>query len=240
MVVGPFVNGSAVLIGGLAGAFLGTKVPERLRVALPMTFGLSSMGLGIVLIGKIHSLPAVILALIIGAAIGELVFLEEKIGRLGNLAKGLVGRFQSEQTETGLSGAAFTEKYVAIMVLFCASGTGIIGAMTEGMTHDPNILFVKSIMDIFTAAIFATLLGYAVAVIAVPQLIIQLVLASAAVLIMPHTSPTMMSDFTAAGGFIMLAAGFRIAGIKSFPVANMLPALILVMPVSYLWTLYIH
>ncbi|MDE1190317.1 MAG: DUF554 domain-containing protein [Pantoea sp.] len=240
MVVGPFVNGSAVLLGGLAGAFLGTKVPERLRVALPMTFGLSSMGLGIVLIGKIHSLPAVILALIIGAAIGELVFLEEKIGRLGNLAKGLVGRFQSEQTETGLSGAAFTEKYVAILVLFCASGTGIIGAMTEGMTHDPNILFVKSIMDIFTAAIFATLLGYAVAVIAVPQLIIQLVLASAAVLIMPHTSPTMMSDFTAAGGFIMLAAGFRIAGIKSFPVANMLPALILVMPVSYLWTMYIH
>ncbi|MDF7660288.1 DUF554 domain-containing protein [Erwiniaceae bacterium L1_54_6] len=240
MVVGPFVNGSAVLIGGLAGAFLGTKVPERLRVALPMTFGLSSMGLGIVLIGKIHSLPAVILALIIGAAIGELVFLEEKIGRLGNLAKGLVGRFQSEQTETGLTGAAFTEKYVAILVLFCASGTGIIGAMTEGMTHDPNILFVKSIMDIFTAAIFATLLGYAVAVIALPQLIIQLVLASAAVLIMPHTSPTMMSDFTAAGGFIMLAAGFRIAGIKSFPVANMLPALILVMPVSYLWTMYIH
>lgn len=39
MVVGPFVNGSAVLIGGLVGAFLGTKVPERLRVALPMTFG---------------------------------------------------------------------------------------------------------------------------------------------------------------------------------------------------------
>jgi uncharacterized protein len=240
MVVGPFVNGSAVLIGGLAGAFLGTKVPERLRVALPMTFGLSSMGLGIVLIGKIHSLPAVILALIIGAALGELVFLEEKIGRLGNLAKGLVGRFQGEQTETGLTGAAFTEKYVAIMVLFCASGTGIIGAMTEGMTHDPNILFVKSIMDIFTAAIFATLLGYAVAVIAVPQLIIQLVLASAAVLIMPHTTATMMSDFTAAGGFVMLAAGFRIAGIKSFPVANMLPALVLVMPISHLWTMFIH
>lgn len=106
----------------------------------------------------------------------------------------------------------FTEKYVAIMVLFCASGTGIIGAMTEGMTHDPNILLVKSIMDIFTAAIFATVLGYAVAVIAIPQLIIQL----------------------------LLAAGFRIAGIKSFPVANMLPALILVMPVSYLWTLLIH
>ncbi|ATA18465.1 hypothetical protein EDC48_103264 [Gibbsiella quercinecans] len=238
MVVGPFVNGSAVLIGGLIGAYLGNKVPERLRTALPMTFGLSSMGLGIVLIGKIHSLPAVVLALIIGAALGEWVFLEEKIGRLGNLAKGLVSRFQTD--DTGLDPKAFTEKYVAILVLFCASGTGIIGAMTEGMTHDPNILFVKSIMDIFTAAIFATVLGYAVAVIAVPQLIIQLLLAFSAVLIMPHTTPAMMNDFTAAGGFVMLAAGFRIAGIKSFPVANMLPALVLVLPVSYLWALYIH
>ncbi|WP_409076480.1 DUF554 domain-containing protein (plasmid) [Pantoea sp. C3] len=238
MVVGPFVNGSAVLVGGLAGAFLGNKVPERLRVALPMTFGLASMGLGIVLIGKIHSLPAVILALILGAALGESVFLETKIGRLGNLAKGLVSRFQKQ--DTGLDPAAFTERYVAILVLFCASGTGVIGAMTEGMTHDANILLVKSIMDIFTAAIFATVLGYAVAVIAIPQLIVQLLLASSAVLIMPHTSAPMMNDFTAAGGFVMLAAGFRIAGIKSFPVANMLPALALVMPVSYLWTYFIH
>ncbi|MBZ6387301.1 MULTISPECIES: DUF554 domain-containing protein [Pantoea] len=238
MVTGPFVNGSAVLIGGIVGAWLGDKMPERLRVSLPMTFGLSSMGLGIVLIGKIHSLPAVILALILGAAIGELFFLEEKIGRLGNLARGLVARFQ--RSDGGLDQAAFTERYVAILVLFCASGTGIIGAMTEGMTHDPNILLVKSIMDIFTAAIFATLLGYAVAVIAVPQLIVQLLLASCAVLIMPHTSQAMMNDFTAAGGFVMLAAGFRIAGIKSFPVANMLPALLLVMPVSHLWTHFIH
>lgn len=38
----------------------------------------------------------------------------------------------------------------------------------------------------------------------------------------------------------MLVAGFRIAGIKSFPVANMLPALVLVMPISHLWSIYIH
>lgn len=238
MVTGPFVNGSAILLGGMAGAWLGNKMPERLRVSLPMTFGLSSMGLGIVLIGKIHSLPAVILALILGAAMGELLFLEEKIGRLGSLARGLVSRFQSSKGE--LDQQAFTERYVAILVLFCASGTGIIGAMTEGMTHDSTILLVKAIMDLFTAAIFATLLGYAVALIAVPQLIVQLLLAACAVFIMPHTSEAMMNDFTAAGGFVMLAAGFRIAGIKSFPVANMLPALVLVMPVSHLWTDFMH
>ncbi|HEY0207693.1 DUF554 domain-containing protein [Acerihabitans sp.] len=238
MLIGPFVNGCAVLAGGIVGAFFGDKIPERLRIALPLTFGLSSMGLGIALIVKIHSLPVVILSLIVGAAIGELVYLERRIGMMGNVAKGIANRFSADDGK--LDPAVFTEKFVAILVLFCASGTGIIGAMTEGMTHDANILFVKSIMDIFTAAIFATVLGYAVALIAVPQLVIQLCIASAAVLIMPHTTPEMMGDFTAAGGFIMLATGFRIAGIKSFPVGNLLPALVLVLPISHFWTLFIH
>lgn len=50
-----------------------------------MTFGLSSMGLGIVLIGKIHSLLAVVLALIIGSALGEWIFLEKNrhLGKSG-------------------------------------------------------------------------------------------------------------------------------------------------------------
>jgi hypothetical protein len=34
----------------------------------------------------------------------------------------------------------------------------------------------------------------------------------------------------------MLAAGFRICGIMVFPVANMLPALLLAMPLSALWS----
>jgi uncharacterized membrane protein YqgA involved in biofilm formation len=39
---------------------------------------------------------------------------------------------------------------------------------------------------------------------------------------------------------IMLATGLRISGIKSFPVANMIQGLILVMPISHLWTTFIH
>ena len=43
----------------------------------------------------------------------------------------------------------------------------------------------------------------------------------------------------APGGCIMFATGFRICGIKSFPVGNMIPALVLAMPVSHLWVTYI-
>jgi uncharacterized membrane protein YqgA involved in biofilm formation len=91
---------------------------------------------------------------------------------------------------------------------------------------------------VFTAAIFATALGYAVGVIALPQFAIQAALALGAKFLMPLTTPAMIADFSACGGVIMLATGLRICGIKTFPVANWLPALVLVMPVSWLWHQY--
>jgi uncharacterized membrane protein YqgA involved in biofilm formation len=49
----------------------------------------------------------------------------------------------------------------------------------------------------------------------------------------------MIADFSACGGLILLATGFRIAEIKNFAVANMLPALFLVLPISALWARFV-
>lgn len=238
MLIGPYFNGAAVITGGCTGAFLGARLPERLRTALPQTFGLASMGLGITLVIKVKFMPAVVLALILGAAIGEMIYLEKFIGKLAGSTRGVVERYLP--SNSGLSHAEFTERFVAILVLFCASGTGIFGAMREGMTGDPSILYIKTILDLFTSAIFATALGYAVASIAIPQLSIQLLLALLAALILPMTTPEMMADFSAVGGLIMLATGFRICGVKAFPVANMIPALVIVMPISSMWAHFVH
>ncbi len=129
----------------------------------------------------------------------------------------------------------YSELCRVIIVLFCASGTGIFGAMNEGMTGDPSILIAKSFLDFFTAMICCSL-GIAVSVISIPLLIIQLTLAWAAALILPLTTPSMMADFSAVGGLLLLATGLRICGIKMFPVVNMLPALLLAMPLSAAWT----
>ncbi len=240
MLIGPIVNGSAVAIGGALGAFLSTRIPERLRTALPLTFGLASIGMSITMVVKLKYLPAVILALILGAIIGELIYLEKGIGKIGGKVRKLIDRGvpAGEPDVAALSHDEFLEKFVAILVLFCASGTGIFGAMNEGMTGDAQILLTKSILDLFTAAIFATSLGYAVAVIAIPQFAIQMALALGASQILPMTTPMMIADFSGVGGMIMLATGFRICGIKSFPIANMLPALFIAMPISALWLKY--
>lgn len=237
MLIGPYANGVAIIVGGLTGAFLGTRLPERLRTALPQTFGLASVGLGVVLVLKVKFMPAVILALVLGAMFGELFYVEKGIGAAASATRGFVDRFLPPVE--GISREEFMNKFVAIVVLFCASGTGIFGAMREGMTGDPSILYIKTILDLFTAAIFATSLGYAVATVAVPQIAIQVGLALLAALILPLTDQTMMDDFSAAGGLIMVATGLRICGIKMFPVANMLPGLLLVMPFSYLWATYV-
>ncbi len=41
------------------------------------------------------------------------------------------------------------------------------------------------------------------------------------------------------GGFLLIATGCRIAKMQDFPVADMIPATVLVMPLSALWTNYI-
>ena len=232
--IGPFVNGASVVLGSLTGASMGNRISENLRTKMPLVFGVSSMGLGIAMIVKVKFLPAVILALLVGTMIGELIHLETGIQKLAAKTKGFIEKF-AKPMDDSLTQEQFLEKFVAILVLFCASGTGIFGAMNEGMTGDTSLLMVKSFLDLFTAAIFATALGFTVATLAIPQFLIQGSLFLLATKILPMTTPFMIADFSACGGLIMVATGFRIAGIKPFAVANMLPALFLAMPLSALW-----
>lgn len=233
MLIGPYVNGAAVIIGGLLGAVASSYISDRVKNSLPMIFGLCSVGLGISLIIKVKYMPAVVLAMIIGTALGEILYVEKGVGKAAGSTRTLINKFLPPVK--GLSQNEFTEKFVAILVLFCASGTGIFGAMHEGMTGDPSILYIKTVLDLFTAAIFATMLGFSVMVIGIPLVIIQVGLATLATLILPMITPEMMADFSCAGGLLMVATGLRICNIKTFPVANMLPALVLVMPFSWLW-----
>lgn len=72
--------------------------------------------------------------------------------------------------------------------------------------------------------------------VAVPQAAVFFALFFAAKAIYPLTTPTMIGDFKACGGFLLIATGCRIAKMQDFPVADMIPAMVLVMPLSALWT----
>lgn len=138
-----------------------------------------------------------------------------------------------------LSQEEFISTLVTVIVLFCASGTGIYGSLDAGMTGDNVILISKSILDLFTAAVFACNLGYVVSLIALPQLVLFLALFYGARGILPLTTPDMIANFKACGGFLMVATGLRMTKIKEFPIADMIPAMILAMPFSWMWTNWI-
>jgi len=231
--VGPYVNAACVLGGSVLGAVLAGAFPVTLRARMTHVFGLSAMGIGVAMIVKVKCLPAVVLALLVGTIVGEVFHLETAIGRLAGKTRYLVEKLF--KPKHSMDHDEFMQKFVALMVLFCVSGTGVFGSMNEGMTGDPTLLIVKAILDFFTSAIFAASLGISVATLCVPQVVVQAALYFAAASIMPLTTPDMIGDFSASGGLVLLATGFRICEMKNFAIANMIPSMFLVMPLSALW-----
>ena len=234
MPIGVIINTVAIFLGGIAGALLGDKLPEKYKEQLNLIFGLCSMGMGISSIVLMKYMPAVVFALIIGTIVGLVFKLGDKVYELCSKLQKVMIRIVPKK-ETNMSETEFLATLITVIVLFCSSGMGIYGSLSEGMTGDSSLLITKSILDFFTAAIFACNLGYIVSLIAVPQFVIFKTLFLSASFIVPLTTPDMIADFKACGGFLMVAAGFRILKLKMFPVVDMIPAMILVMPFSWFW-----
>lgn len=232
--LGPLVNSAALLVGGALGAACGAAVPKRVTEALPLTCGVLSACIGTVMVSRVHALPAVALAMLGGSFIGELLYLERRLEALIRWCQKLAERFMPPQNDDPRA-QNFIHRFVGVLVLFSVSGMGVFGSMREGMTGDSSILLAKSVLDLFTALIFAAELGYSVILIAIPQIVIQGSLFACASLLVPLVTRNMQADFSACGGIVMFATGLRICGIKLFPIVNMLPALILAMPVSACW-----
>ena len=225
MPTGVIINVLSVVLGGWLGSRMGGRLSERLKQQMTVTFGVCALAMGISSVVLMRNMPAVIFAVIIGTLAGTALDIDGAIRR----GTGALLRKMSPGTDVDLG------LMVTAMVLFCASGTGIYGSMTSGMTGDHSILIAKSILDFFTAMIFACRLKRATMLIGIPQLVIMLSLFCLARVILPLTDAVMIDDFKACGGFILLATGLRIAKIKEFPIADMIPAMNLVMPISAFW-----
>ncbi|MDO4615481.1 MAG: DUF554 domain-containing protein [Lachnospiraceae bacterium] len=238
MPTGILINVASVALGGLLGTLAGHKMSISFKENLNMIFGVCAMTMGISSIALMVNMPAVIFAVIIGTAIGLVLHFGEWISKGAVQMEKVVSRILP-QKESDISEKEFRDTLITIIVLFCASGTGIYGSILSGMTGDQSILISKSILDFFTAMIFACILGLVVSFIAIPQLIIFMILFLLAGVIYPLTTPDMINDFKACGGVLLLATGFRMIKVKMFPTADMIPAMILVMPCSWIWATYI-
>lgn len=228
MPIGVIVNCISVLAGGVIGSALGHVLPNSLKEHLPTLFGMCSIAIGINSIIKAVSMTAVVLAILVGFTIGHLLHLEDWASRF----------FHRLVKTMHLGGDNIDmEFYITAVALFCCSGFGWYSTLTEGIAGDPNLLFAKSVLDFFTAMIFASTLGKAICAIPLPQCVILLCVFTAGRLLSGALTPEMFADLSACGGVLTMSAGFRVSKIKSVPLVDLMPALILVMPFSALWTM---
>lgn len=238
MPTGIIINTLSIAIGGILGTLIGGKLTEDFKDKLNMVFGVCAMGMGISSIVLMENMPAVICAVILGTILGLAVHLGDMINKAASGMQKVIGRFIKKENRK-MPEEEFVSSLITVIVLFCASGAGIYGSLISGMNGDHSILIAKSVLDLFTALIFACMLGIVVAAIAVPQFIIFFSLFLLAGIIYPMTTPAMISDFKACGGLLLVATGFRMIKLKMFPVADMIPAMIFVMPFSFIWSAYI-
>ena len=194
MPVGVIINVCAVITGGLLGGAVGKFLSADFKMNLNMIFGACAMTMGINSIVLMENMPAVIFSVVLGTSIGLACHLGKLINAGGQAMQKLISRFV--KNESGLSQEEFTNELVTVIVLFCASGTGIYGTIVAGMSGDHSILISKSILDLPTAMIFACTLGVVVSLIAVPQFLIFMLLFVLAKVIFPLTTPVMINDFS--------------------------------------------
>lgn len=221
--IGIAANVAAVILGGLAGCLFKKILPKRVVEMLYMTFGFCALAIGVVSIVKLDSLTIVVLSVILGAVLGELCCIDSSVRRLIRFILGRLSRDHGEDRDM--------EILCLAMAIICFSGTGVFGALSEGLDGDHSILLAKSVLDLFTVMVFATTTGWFVILFSVPQTAIFLLFFFAASLLSPMLTEQAIANFKATGGILTVMVGYNMlagqVGLKKIRVLNAVPALIL-------------
>ena len=167
---GTLINVATVLLGTLLGLTLGGRLPERTQRTLLQTLSLVTLFIALDMAGNLNrvkgsSIPGVILALValaLGAVIGEALGIEEGLARLGETLR---RRFRG--------GGRFTEGFVAASLLFCIGPMTIVGGLQNGLTGDSSTYILKSTLDGIAALALAGGYGIGVGFSALTVLLLQ-------------------------------------------------------------------
>lgn len=233
MPVGIIMDAVCYVIGSVVGAAIGKHVPRHISKNLLLVLGYATLALGISLITKASALPPVIFSITIGTLIGELLGIENRLIRVLRKAGGSILKNNS----SGMSDDKYIDQFITMLMVFVMGATGMLGALTEGMTGDSSVMMSKAMIDLLASATFATTMGFLSVSIVIPQLLLFIPLFLLADLIAPFADAAMIGNFSACGGVIMIMTGMKVCEIKQMQITNTLPAFILIMPVTWIWNL---
>ena len=223
--LGTLLNTATVLTGGGLGITAGSRIPQRVREGLIAVLGLFVVVYGVrTAVSPAFSgraapdLAVVLLALLVGTAIGSILDLDGLLHRFGDAVEARVGGGDGD----GRLGRAL----VTTSLLFCVGPLTILGSFNDGARGDILLLGIKSALDGVAALAFGASLGVGVLLSAVTVLVVQGALTAAAYLTRGAVDPALVTAALGTGGVLLVAIGLGLLEVRRLRVADMLPALL--------------
>ncbi len=222
---GTLINAGAIVIGSIIGMIFHSRFPKRILEIVFQAIGLFTLFLGFKMAIETNQLLIMIFSLIIGAIIGEFLKLEESTN---GITQKLKKRLKSDNPK-------FTEGLITAFLLFCMGSMTILGAIEEGLGNEPNLLLAKSVLDGFASMALASALGVGVLFSIIPLIIYQGGITLLAHFFGQFVAQQIITELTAVGGILLIGLGINILEIKKIHILNMIPALIVVVVLAWIF-----
>lgn len=233
--MGSIVNTLAVIAGGLIGLFFSKGIKEKYQHTVMQALGLSTIFIGLggalekILLINHHALSShgsllIAISLVLGALIGEFFDIEYQFERLG---KWLKAKAKSNDSK-------FTEAFVSTSLTVCIGAMAIVGSIQDGLVHDPSMLYTKSLLDFIIVIVFASTLGIGSIFAALPILVLEGSLTLFAGALNGILTTAVINNMVMVGNILIVGVGVNLMEAYHIKVANLLPALLITIPLTYL------
>jgi len=222
---GTLLNVIAVLIGSTVGILIHSRLPERLVTITFQGIGLFTLLLGVNMAIQTSNFLIIIVSVVVGSILGELAGIERRIEGFSSWIK--------EKTARGTQ--KFSEGFITASLLLCMGSMAILGAIEEGLGGEPHLLLAKSVLDLISSTILAASFGIGVIFSAIPLLLYQGGITLCAQALQDTVNTTMITELSAVGGLLLVGLGISILEIKQIKVMNMLPSLLVVIGLAYIF-----
>lgn len=229
--VGTLVNAGAIVAGGLIGLSVKRDLAPRHQLLLKTLLGVLSLYAGFRMVwtsiggtfGRVAlQLLAALVALVLGNLLGRALGLQRRVNELGRYAR---ERFTAAKSGKGPEAG---DGFVTCTILFCVGPLAILGALQDGLQHDPRTLLIKAALDGLSAVAFVKVFGPGVIFSALPVLAYQGTLTLLAQVLRPMVeNPAMLDGLGATGGFLVASTALLILDVHKVRLADWLPALVL-------------
>lgn len=217
--LGTIINTATVLAGGGLGLLIGNRIPDRIRVIIVQVIGLVTIAIGLRDVMNTDNMVFPLVGMVLGAIIGELLRIEDRLEQLGEILR---RKFTKPESES-----KFVTGFVTATLLFCVGPLTILGAIEDASGKTPQLYIIKGTLDGFMMIIFSALYGVGAIFSAASVFFIQGSLTLFGTSLDTLLTDRMRLELFSAGGIAVLAIGLNLLEIKRIRLGSLLPGLVI-------------